>query len=486
MIRLTIQRKVFLATFALATSMALLLILITRWNLELGFERYTTSAEFSRIDWMIRNIEAEYAEHGNWDFIRNDPGETWRRFLRPPGVLPEDQLPRPLWQRNGGPPRPNFPPPSQLAGRAPSDLLSLGPRLALLDPAGGYLLGNPEGVHAPAQRPIRHNGREVGRLALLAAPTSVSELGAAFLASQTRNLFLSGLAALFLSLLAAWLLARHFLAPIRDLTEGARKIAGNRLDTRIPVRRDDEFGELASDFNSMAEQLARAEQSRRAWISDSSHELRTPLAVLRAEIEALQDGIRIADPATLERLLRQTQQLTRLVDDLRLTLDHDPATTDLALVPMTPIAVLRDVISAFAKRYQIAGIAIDTTRLNDRGWHIPGDIERLTQVFSNLLENTLRYTHRGGSLRIAAQAEGRRLVLQFDDTAPAPPKAALPRLFERFFRAEPSRSRAHGGSGLGLAICKSIVEAHGGVISACLSELGGLCIRIQLPLDIKP
>lgn len=502
MIRLTIQRKVFLATFALATIMAVLLTLVMRWNLGQGFERYTAAAEFARLDWMVSNIETEYATHGNWDFVRAAPEQVWLRLSRPnpvagldplPAAPDENRPPPPHWDNrpphpDGGylPPPPRLPPRQGPPGNGrPPDTLRLGPRLALLDNDGKRLAGNASGAAAAAEKTIFYQGQAVGRLTLQAAPSSVQQLDAAFLASQTHNMLLAGLAALACSLLAAWLLARHLLAPIRDLTTGARKVSGGALDARIQVRSDDELGELSTTFNEMAGRLARLEDSRRAWISETSHELRTPLAVLRAEIEAIQDGVRTPDAATLSRLHKQVLQLSTLVDDLRLTLEREPGAADMEHVLLAPISVLEDCIASFRDRYQAAGIEIDTLHLTDAGWLVRGDAGRLTQVFANLLENTLRYTHAGGRLSISAQANTKYLLLQFDDTAPAPPPAALPRLFERFFRAEPSRSRALGGSGLGLAICKTLIEAHGGRIGAALSKLGGLNISIELPLE-KP
>ena len=519
MIRLTIQRKVFLATFLLATTLVLLLALAMRWNLGQGFERYTTAAEFARLDWLISNVETEYATHGNWDFVRADPDRVWRRLSRPgssgeanqlavarrpeaergfpppPGAM-DQRPPPPPWEDR--PPRAgddtgptgqgNEPTPQRQQSPAerpppPNDPLRVGPRLALLDVDGSRIAGNAGDKGIGAERPILYRGKPVGKLTLQASPSSVQQLDAAFLASQTQNMLFAGLAALGLSLLAAWLLARHLLAPIRDLTAGARRIAEGWLDARIPANRDDELGELAENFNTMAERLGKIEESRRAWISDTSHELRTPLAVLRAEIEAMQDGVRTPNAATLARLHKQVQQLATLVDDLRLTLDREPGIGDMEHLPFSPLAVLDETLTAFRDRYAQAGIALEAKVTADSGARMRGDAGRLTQVFTNLLENTLRYTDHGGRLRITAQAEAGRLTLQFDDSAPAPPRSALPHLFERFFRAEASRSRSHGGSGLGLAICKALVEAHGGCITAGLSELGGLAIRIELPLE---
>ena len=647
-IRLTIQRKVFLGSMALAAALAGLLILLAQRNLEQGFGRYIAETELQRLDWLVRNIEAGYAEHGNWDFLRGNreawlqlqdprargvplggpvdavrklahasapnragavPG-AWSRLLgsaawaqeRPPdGPPPRPGFGPPPGQRNdfgppGGPrgerpppfgmPAPGAPPgspgagapgpgtrpggliapgpapagvplpaggaaaapaapevakdsaaargepaaggvtaatgqassddnleklrgpgpaepaasaaapalpaPAQGAASRPSegpgegpppDLLGILGRLTLLDAAGAMVAGNPEGYANAAPRQVRYQGEPVGTLLLQAPRTPGSTLGQVFLAGQTRNLLLAGAAALALAFLAAWLLARHLLAPIRDLAAGARSVAGGRLIAHIPVRSEDELGELTADFNAMAARLAGAERTRRQWIADASHELRTPIAVLRAEIEAIQDGVHAADDKTLNRLLRQVAQLAKLVDDLRATLDGDPGAIQVGSEPMAPIEVLHEVIEEFRERYATAGLAIDTSHLLDGGWRMPGDADRMHQVFINLLENTLRYTHAGGSLAISAEARAGWLTLQFDDTAPAPRAEALPRLFDRFFRAEPSRSRALGGSGLGLAICKALVEAHGGKIAAALSPRGGLTINIRLPLE---
>jgi two-component system sensor histidine kinase BaeS len=504
MIRFTIQRKVFIATFALSATMALLLIGLMRWNLEQGFRSYVVKAELGKLDWLVRSIEEAYEQHGNWDFLRGD-ADAWNRLHRRPAPDvrgPEAQAPEARMRADGFPPprpegapefdRPDRPPPMPGMNNGPRadirpDILGIRQRISLRDISGNLLAGNPQPDRLAASRPINNKGRVVGTLSLLPPQTS-DALNATFLATQTRDLMLSGLAALLLSLLAAWLLARQFLAPIHDLAAGARHIAGGRFSERIPVRRSDELGELAADFNAMAEMLERTEEIRRQWISDSSHELRTPIAVLRAEIEALQDGVRISDEKTLARLHKQVMQMSKLVDDLRLTLDKDVAQTNLELTTLAPLAMLRESIAEFEPRYAAANVALDVAQLSgaDRGFRIRGDADRLHQVFANLLENTLRYTHHGGKLRITAASAAGRMHIQFDDTAPAPPLEAMPRLFERFFRAEPSRSREFGGSGLGLAICKAIVEAHRGTITARKSELGGLCMRIELPLENFP
>jgi two-component system sensor histidine kinase BaeS len=547
MIRITIQRKLLFAIFAIAATMAVLLLLFMRWSLDQGFSRYAAAVELSRLDWIVSNAEAAYRRNGNWNFLRSNRGE-WQRLQRrsdrdseppaapdaPPPWRDRDSDAPPEWRygppkegppkdglRGYGPPRGGPPndalvkdvPPrddapfarsnnastssgyavsdaipgpkrgarSDARNIAPDDGLGIGPRLALLDANGNFVAGSAEAMPPAGERSLRVDGKLVGALVLGAATATAGTLDDAFLASQTRNLAAGGLAALAFSLLVAWLLSRHLLAPIRELAAGARAISRGKLDARIAVTRSDELGALASDFNTMAGQLARTEEIRRAWVADTSHELRTPLAVLRAEIEALQDGVRNADSGTLQNLHKQVQHLAKLVDDLRLTLDERPG-AKLQLERTDVLALLRDTIDSFRARYSAAGLRIDTTAISASAPDIHADADRLRQVFANLLENTLRYTHSGGRLHVSAETVNGLLRIAFDDSAPAPPAEVLPRLFERFFRAEPSRSRAHGGSGLGLAICKTIVEAHGGTIDCSLSKIGGLRMLIELPV----
>lgn len=503
MIRFTIQRKVFFTTFALVVAMAMLLLGLTRWNLGQGFSRFVVEAEIDRLDWLVKKIEDAYAQYGNWDFLRGSR-EPWDRVVEraaratPAGArLPPPPRGADQGNRDHPPPdsRDRRPPPfaenspSKLdapvePGGWPANLGGLYPLLSIHDASGRVLAGNPQPEGIAANRPIHFQGQVVGSLTLQASGTGEAR-NAAFLATQIRALWLSGLAALLLSLVAAWLLAHHLIRPIKALATGARQITEGCFSERIAVHRSDELGELATDFNVMAEMLARTEECRRQWISDSSHELRTPIAVLRAEIEALQDGVRTADEKTLARLHKHVMRMSKLVDDLRQTLDKDSGQADLELVSMEPLAILREALEEFRPRFAVADIVLDTAALPqpDPGWRIQGDADRLQQVFANLLENTLRYTHSGGRLKISATVQAGNLRLQFDDTPPAPPEQAMSRLFERFFRAEPSRSRLHGGSGLGLAICKTVIRGHGGAIIARKSALGGLCIRINLPRE---
>lgn len=219
----------------------------------------------------------------------------------------------------------------------------------------------------------------------------------------------------------------------------------------------------------------------RQWMTDTSHELRTPIAIIRAQIEALQDGVREPNAKTLNVLHKEILALTRLVDDLHDLAKHDLSKLTLSLATIDLSDVLQDVVAAFEERLTEKKISLEYNA-SDKRWMVRADAVRLKQLFSNLLENSYRYTHRGGVIRIEGTTENGSLFLNIEDSPPGVPSDALDKIFERFYRLESSRSRDYGGAGLGLPICQAIVNAHGGSIRALKSALGGVRMAIQLPL----
>ncbi|MBW8461414.1 ATP-binding protein, partial [Acidovorax sp.] len=369
------------------------------------------------------------------------------------------------------------------------------PRLGLLDAQELLVVGTapqPGGARLALRG---QDGQTIGHL-VLAPPQGVrSEADQAFLAQHLGFVAWTGLAGLALALLLSGWLARRWLGPVEALATGARGIAQGALHTRVPVHGNDELAQLARTFNTMAEQLSSIEASRRQWLGDVAHELRTPLAAMRAEIEAVQDGIRPFDDKTALRLHRQVMRLIQLVGDLRASLDAAGTSAPSAQVPVHPLSLLGEALASMRPRLAQAGIDVDTTGLDALATLVPaplvlGDAQQLHQVFLNLLENSLRYTDAGGRLQISAREVAapngaphpQVLQVQLDDSAPGVPAHELPRIFDRLYRAETSRNRDHGGSGLGLAICRAIVLAHGGTLAAEASPLGGLRITLTLPL----
>ncbi|VTU33179.1 ATP-binding protein [Variovorax sp. PBL-E5] len=502
---LTLSKKIFLALATLLVVLLLIFAGFSIFGLKRGLGPYVAEIEIRRMDWLAQILQVHYAGRGNWDRLRDV--EAWRRIEMgdiglgasvTDGVANDaaDRRLPPWYARQLPPGFGNWPPPPPpMAGffegtrELPDSPDSVYQRLGLLDAAGKPVAGTTGDLADAARLPLHQHGRTIGYLVLSPLKGLESEADRAFLARQSGFVMLTGVAGLVFALAMSWLLARRWFAPIDDLMQGAESVARGRLGTRVPVRGSDELALLGRTFNSMAERLDTIDASRRTWLANAAHELRTPLAAMRAEIEALQDGVRSFDDKTALRLHRQVMRLAQLVDDLRSSM-HEAEDQAPVRAPVFPLTVLAEALAATRARFEQHGIAIEAPGVGPSSavWKtvVDGDSRQLHQVFGNLLENTLSYTDAGGCLRIDASvaetADGRRLVLHFDDSAPCPAPQDMPRLFDRLFRAEASRDRASGGSGLGLSICRTIVEVHGGSIQASASPLGGLRITLVLPL----
>jgi two-component system sensor histidine kinase BaeS len=336
-------------------------------------------------------------------------------------------------------------------------------------------------------RPIMVDGRQVGtvQLLLLRQAGGQGATAANFLRTQTRDILLLAGALLLAAMALAAGLARHMLRPVPALHGVAARLARGELAARAPVLSRDELGELALHVNAMAQELERNETQRRQMLADVSHELRTPLTVIRGEIEALIDGVRKADQQALESLHGEVLRLTKLVDDLHQLALADTGDLHFEMHELELQPMLLPLLERCRPRAAAAGLALR--------WELPpqpvlvrADARRLEQVVVNLLENSIRYTDRGGvielALRVRHDDRQDRVEITVDDSAPGVPAGAHARLFERLYRVDQARTRERGGSGLGLAICKAMVEAHGGTIVALPSGHGGVRIRITLPL----
>ncbi|HRO61789.1 MAG TPA: ATP-binding protein, partial [Burkholderiaceae bacterium] len=366
------------------------------------------------------------------------------------------------------------------ASRARADpLLTIDPRLMLFDAQRALLVGREEMAGEAILRPIDVAGRTVGYLGYVPRLQMVESLERLFSAQQQRRYAAIGAGMVAAGLLVGALLAWWLTRRIRQLGAGAAALIRGDYGARVRVDGHDELAELAADFNRLGDSLEAARRARQQWIADIAHELRTPLASLRAEIEALQDGIRPLDPDSLASLAQEVGQLTRLVEDLHLLSMSDLGALDYRREPLDLGELIGDTLQARRALLADRGLALEAEL--PPGTNVFGDDARLTQVFANLLQNTLRYTDAPGRLHVALAAQGDRVVVTWEDSAPGVDAADLPRLSDRLFRVDGSRSRAGGGSGLGLAIADAIVTAHEGTMRASASPLGGLRWTIELP-----
>ncbi|PKH20139.1 two-component system sensor histidine kinase BaeA [Enterobacterales bacterium CwR94] len=452
-----ISAKLFLAIF----STCLLLLVLMHWGVRLSFERgfidYIKHGNEQRVALLSDALADQYEDHGNWTFLRNNERLVWQ-MLRSLDQNPDGnkQLPPHGWR-------------TQFWVLDDRFTVMVGPRGPV--PPDGF-----------RQSIKLDDGRVVGWVVSAPPERLTRSTDISFDQQQRRtSWWIVGISTL-LAAAVTWLLARGLLAPVKRLVEGTRRLAAGDYASRVQVSSRDELGRLAQDFNRLAGTLEKNEHMRRAFMADISHELRTPLAILRGELEAIQDGVRQLTPDSVVSLQSEVATLTKLVDDLhQLSLSDEGALT-YRKQPTDLVNLLELVSGSFRARFQQHGLSISLQLPAEAP--VFGDPDRLMQLFTNLMENSLRYTDAGGGLQVTLQHDATGTTLLFDDSAPGVTDEQRVQIFERFYRAESSRNRASGGSGLGLAICQNIVEAHNGRMKAEHSERGGLQIVIHLPADI--
>ncbi|MGE0862538.1 MAG: sensor histidine kinase [Vicinamibacterales bacterium] len=283
-------------------------------------------------------------------------------------------------------------------------------------------------------------------------------------------------------MLAGWAAGR-LVRPLEQLTDAARRLAGGDLSQRVVVARTDEIGQLAGAFNSMAEGLERNEGLRRSLLNDVAHELRTPLTHVRAELEALQDGLRQPTPEVINRLHADARHLERLVDDLRDLAQAEAGQLRLTIEPVDLRAALHEAAASLESVARTRALRIEVTAGDVP--EVLADRARFRQVLVNLLDNAVRHAPPGSAVQVAAEPLGEHQVrVSVSDEGPGVPEDALPRLFDRFFRADESRDRRTGGAGLGLAIVKQLVSLQRGTVEA-VNLPRGFRVAITLPRPHK-
>lgn len=457
--KLSISTKLFIAILASVLLVILSMGLATSWSFGRGFLGYLNEQALERMAPVLPRLASAYEREGSWEFLRNKP-DRWFEVMRPE---PEDEVRT-----------------RDLKNPLPSDLTGALFRIALLDQHKKRVTGYPSIGDDALLRPIDVGGKTVGWLAVTPFQSVTEAGGERFQQYQLRTSLAVGVLSLLLAMLIAWWIARTLLDPVKRVAAATHRLAQGEYSNRVAVSSNDEVGQLARDFNQLAFTLERNETMRREFMADVSHELRTPLSILRGELEAIEDGVRSLDHASMKSLQAEVGMLSKLVDDL-----YELSLADVgALTYRKSECVLNDVLeeslAMFQERCYAAQLHIDM-ELPAQPLVLEADAKRLQQLFSNLLENAVRYTDPGGRVEIRASQEDDAVCISIMDSAPGVDPQQLPRLFERFYRGEASRNRASGGAGLGLAICHSIALAHGGSLTADHSPLGGLWLNLRLP-----
>jgi two-component system, OmpR family, sensor histidine kinase BaeS len=290
-----------------------------------------------------------------------------------------------------------------------------------------------------------------------------------FLSDFGKTLFIAGMLGVLLAIVIGGLFTRNIVAPVGEVAVAAKKVAGGDLSQKVRLRGSSELVELGNSFNSMTHTLRRDQELRQNLVADVAHELRTPLSVLRANIEAMQDGVLETSPANLESLHQETVNLGRLVEDLRTITLAESGQLKIHRESTDISALASRVVDTMKTQFDLKGIQLALeTGANVRA---EADPDRIEQVLRNLLANALHYSSDGGKVAVKVERSGNGAMVSVSDTGIGISAEDLPHIFDRFYRVDRSRARATGGSGLGLAIVKQLVEAHGGKVRI-ESELG--------------
>jgi two-component system sensor histidine kinase BaeS len=322
------------------------------------------------------------------------------------------------------------------------------------------------------------------RVAAGVTPAMSRHVDAAFRSASVISVSVALVGSLTAALVISAYVSRRIARPVIRLAAAAGAVAEGRYAVRVtPPALGPEFSTLTASFNAMAGQLEAVESTRRRLLADLAHEMRTPIATLGAYLDGLEDGVVTVGGDTMTVLRTQTARLSRLAEDISAVSRAEEGQIGLTLQPLVATDLVAAAVSAVADGYSAKGVAL-ITDVTPGLPRLLGDPDRLGQVLGNLLDNALRHTAVGGSVTLRASAPQQSDAIHIDvaDTGDGIPGDHLPHIFERFYRVDSARDRAHGGSGIGLAITKALVEAHGGLITAASAGPGqGSLFAMTLP-----
>ncbi|HKY01616.1 MAG TPA: ATP-binding protein [Burkholderiales bacterium] len=460
--------KLFLIIAGVNAVLAITAYLFFSWSFDRGVAESLKQADVARLDSMIATLVVGYEREGGWAWIVKDK-DRWDDMSRSALGLP----PRAPEEVDAKPGTPPLEPPVR------EYPLTLNRRLLLFDAERKLLIGRAERVVEAELKAIESKGRVVGYVGYIPRLQFVESVGRVYSDRQDSRFAALAAGMLATALLLGAGLAHWLTERVRAVARGTAALIQGDYDIRLGAKGQDELAQLARDFNKLAETLKATREARSQWIADIAHELRTPLAILRGEIEALQDGVRPLNPTTLGSLAQEVNRLSRLVEDLHLLSTADRGALTYAFEPQDLRELIEESVEQHATPLRERGLRLRLNLTSETS--VQGDAVRLRQVFDNLMQNSLRYTDAPGELQVDMKRDGEDVVVDWQDSSPGVSANDMPKLTDRLFRVEASRNRDSGGAGLGLAIARAIVLAHHGSMSAQSSKLGGLWWQLRFP-----
>ena len=454
---------------------------LSAWNLRNGFSDYLFTRDIERLEQFAVLVSENVDQAGSMAALESR-GVGLPELLHEFGRL---QGSPPMRALNHAMPTPKFgglfsrgPPP-----RPVDSIDAFKDRVAVYGLDGQAKLGRSLPLQAGTyiERPVRLRDDVVAMVRMAKLKPVPDEVEVRFLNAQYQSIVAVACVLLLIALIGAFWISGHWVRPLIEVQAATQRIAQGDFDTRLNTRRSDEIGDAMRNINQMAASLKKLEGARRQWIADMSHELRTPLTVIRGEIDGLIDGVIAQSPQAMLSLREEVLRLNALVDDLHLLAMADLRALPCYFEEVDAVQLLDGIVQRYSLRATQQGLMLTLEAFRQGSMVVRWDARRIEQLLGNLIDNSLRYTDAPGQVLVRLRSGNEAKVhIEVEDTAPGVSANDLPRLFEPLYRAEASRDRSTGGSGLGLAICSQIAKAHGGVIRAEASALGGVLFHLEL------
>lgn len=529
--RVPIALKLFLTVLLTTLCITTLSLGFLHWTMQTNFSRYVAQVEMQKLEHLNNNLSEVFQVYGSWDnaieasfdtIVPKLEGEEKQRLVQrwlrrqydiaqqqseiledpllfqkrmqdegrsqhysefipshfEPFILTDNAAASVSRQSQKSEPQEPAPQTNESTRRwliPMPDRLGLGNRLALYDAEKKFVVGDPT-PEIPLEK-IMSDGEVVGYLGLRPALDIDDALSINFFSNQQRHLFVIFAVSILLCALVALFLATVFRRPIYRVLYAAQELIKGNYQHQVDVHGNDEFRDLSEVINRLALILDQHEQSRKQWVADTSHELKTPLAVLQAQIEAMQDGVRKATPEHLDRMMKQVVSLKKLTQDLADLAQADAQQLSVYLNTIDAWQIVLHEVENFKSQLEQKNLSIE---VEGASVMLKTDPDRLRQIIVNLLSNSIRYTEHDGQIQIRASATDDAWVLQIDDSPLGVTGEQLQNLGERFYRVDDSRTRGTGGTGLGLALSKKIAQALNGDLQFAHSPLGGLRCTVTL------
>jgi len=492
-----IHNKLFSTLLIFSSFLVISFVALMQWSIDRGMVEYVNKREVNALAPLINQLKNNYQQVNGWQELKGHH-KKFKKMLENSLAGSEFSLPQGMSDPN----RPhNFdgdmrrPPPRRNHEiNSPADFgpneqrppPQRGPQVsyALLNSAKEYIVGNFPPEREYSYNNIEINEQIIGYLVISKRKRLTAGYELDFIEQQTQYLWLIALGVMLLVILVTLPLARHFLAPIKELAKGMHKLTQGNYNSELIMKRTDEFSELSRDYNELAKTLLENESARKRWLANISHELRTPVAILKGELEAIIDGVRALSLEQIHSANQEVLHLERLIADLQALTSADVGGMNYRKSEIDLTEFLGDEEKKYQSYLSDAGLEFILVCPTD-ALLIFADETRLCQLLDNLINNCIKYAADGKLVKLTVVKNTllNNIVITIEDDGLGVEEAHLQHLFEHLYRVDNSRNRKTGGSGLGLSICSHIAEAHQGQISAEKSSMGGLAIIITLPLN---